>query len=122
LASTQDVLNIEPPAEGGIHQNAIERAAQVFNRTREEVTYKEAGRWILVEQVRGQVLGHFDGNGFKWAAQVGQRIEQAASARRGLQDAPGCVGDECGHTRGQRWGRGEELIHHGNVCGRGVIR
>jgi hypothetical protein len=116
------VLNIEAPAERGIHQNTIERAAQVFNRTREEVTDKEAGRWILVEQVGGQVLGHFNGNSLKWAAQVGQRIEQAASARRGLQDAAGCVGHECGHPCGQRWRRGDELIHLGNVCGRGVIR
>jgi hypothetical protein len=85
----QDVLNIEPPAERRIHQNTIERAAQVFNRTRKEVTDEEAGRRVLVEQMGGQVLGDFNGNGLKWSAQVGQGIEQAASARRGLQDAPG---------------------------------
>jgi hypothetical protein len=111
----QDVLNIEPPAKGRIHQNAIERAAQVFHRTRQEVTDKEAGRWILVEQVGGQVLGHFNGNSLKWAAQVGQGVEQAASARRWFQDAAGFGRDECGHASGQRWRRGDELIHLGNV-------
>jgi hypothetical protein len=89
LAGVQDVLNIDPPAERGVHQNAIKRAAQVFNRTRQEVTDKEAGRWVLVEQVGGQVLGHFNGNGVKGAAQVGQGIQEAASARRWFQDAPG---------------------------------
>jgi hypothetical protein len=101
------VLNIEPTAERGIHDDTIERAAQVFNGTGKEVTDKEAGRWVLVEQVRGQVLGHFDGNSLKWAAQVGQGIQEAASARRGLQDAAGGFGDQRGHASGQHWGRGE---------------
>jgi hypothetical protein len=83
------VLNIEAPAERGIHQNTIERAAQVFNRTRQEVPDKEAGRWVLVEQVGRQFTGHFNGNGLKGAAQVGQGIQEAASARRWFQDAPG---------------------------------
>jgi hypothetical protein len=116
------VLNIEPPAKGRIHDDTIERAAQVFNGTRQEVTDKEAGAWILVEQVWRQFAGHFDGNSLKWAAQVGQGIQEAASARRWFQDAAGGFGDECCHLCCQRWRRGEELIHLGNVCGRGVIR
>jgi hypothetical protein len=83
----QDVLNIEATTKRRIHDDTIERAAQVLHSTREEVTDKEAGAWILVEQVRGQVLGHFDGNSLKRAAQVGQGIQEAASARRGFQDA-----------------------------------
>jgi hypothetical protein len=118
----QDVLNVKPASEWRIHHNTIEQAAQVRNGTRKEVTDKEAGRWVLVEQVRGQVLGHFNGNGLKWAAQVGQGIEQAASARRGFQDAPSIQGNECCHTCGQLWRRGKQLVNLGNLGGRGFTR
>jgi hypothetical protein len=121
----QDVANVGPTSKGRIHQNAIKRPAQVVSGAGEEVTDKEAGRLVLVEQIRGQWLRHFNGNDVKSAASVGQGVQEAPCACGGFEDAHGADatsrGDECRHARRQRWRRGEELVNLDNLGGGGFV-